>query len=137
LTPTSSLALTDLGESFATDFLDTALVPDGDEVFAEVWNRLILGDLVPRYDQEDRVFSWGRHILKCFRQPAENQEIVLGAAEEMGWGPWFDDPLPRQTGCNPKQRLHDTIKDLNRRQIPYFVHFKGDGTGRRIGWEYR
>jgi hypothetical protein len=38
---------------------------------------------------------------------------------------------------NPKILLHDTIKDLNRRQLPYLIHFKGDGTGRRIGWEYR
>jgi hypothetical protein len=38
---------------------------------------------------------------------------------------------------SPKVRLHDTIKALNRHQAPYLVHFKGDGTGTRIAWEYR
>jgi hypothetical protein len=32
-------------------------------------------------------------------------------------------------------RLHDTIKDLNRRQRRAFIHFVGDGTGKRVGWE--
>ena len=37
----------------------------------------------------------------------------------------------------PKVRLHDTIKDLNRRQSLSVVHFHGDGTGRRVGWALR
>jgi hypothetical protein len=63
--------------------------------------------------------------------------IVLCSAEELGWPLWFDDPLPRQGGGRAKVRCHDTIKDLNRRQTPHLIHFKGDGTGMRIGWEYR
>jgi len=43
--------------------------------------------------------------------------MVLTAAQEMHWQPWFDDPLPLRAGINPKVRLHDTIKDLNRRQL--------------------
>jgi hypothetical protein len=33
--------------------------------------------------------------------------------------------------------LHDTVKDLNRRQRVPLVHFMGAGTGTRVGWELR
>ena len=134
--PSSSFALTESGEAFADQFLAAILVPRDEKAFAAAWDLLILGRLAPHYDKDERLFGWGRHVLKSFRQPSVNQELVLGAAEEMGWVSWFDDPLPRRAGGNPKVRLHDTIKDLNRRQRPHFVHFKGDGTGRRVGWEY-
>ena len=74
---------------------------------------------------------------KTFRQPSGNQEIVLSTAEELLWPSWFDDPLPRRAGLSSKVRLHVTIKALNRYQKPHLVQFKGDGTGTRVGWEYR
>jgi hypothetical protein len=76
-------------------------------------------------------------VLKHFLQPACNQVILLCAAEELRWPAWFDDPLPPAPRKNSKKRLHNTIQDLNRRQTPQLVHFKGDGTGTRVGWEYR
>jgi hypothetical protein len=96
-----------------------------------------LGRLVPRYERADRLFCWGQQVLKHFLQPAANQETVLLAAEEQQWPGWFDDPLPPAPRKNPKKRLHDTLQDLNRRQRAQLIHFKGDGTGRRVGWEYR
>jgi YD repeat-containing protein len=92
------------------------------------------GDQVP---SEGRVFLWGSHVLKCFRQPSGNQELVLRAAEELGWPTWFDDPLPRAPRVNAKARLHDTIKALNRNQDRPLIHFRGDGTGTRVGWQFR
>jgi len=136
-TSTSSFALTELGEAFGAYFLDNTLVPEREAALQAAWNKLLLGELVPCYDKDNRVFSWGRNVLKCFRQPSVNQELVLRAAEELGWAVWFDDPLPGQRGKSAKVRLHDTIKDLNRRQVPHLIHFKGDGTGTRVGWEYR
>jgi hypothetical protein len=132
----SRLALTDAGEQFADEFLARVLVPADAANLAGVRGLLPSGRLVPSYDAEGRVFRWGEHILKHFRQPSPNQEILLRAAQELGWPAWFDDPLPRGHG-NAKKRLHDTIKDLNRRQLPYLVHFMGDGTGMRVGWELR
>ena len=136
-TEASGFVLTDKGLVFADQFLADALLPlwEGDRENA--WDCLILGHFLPRYDRENRLFLWGQHVLKCFRQCSENQELILRSAEELGWPDWLDDPLLLRKGKNPKVRLHDTIKDLNRRQEPYLVHFKGDGTGRRIGWEYR
>jgi hypothetical protein len=132
----SAFSLTEAGEAFAERFLDDVLVPAENGAFRAAWDLLFLGPLPPHYDKEDRVFAWGRHVLKCFRQPSVNQELVLRAAQEQGWPVWFDDPLPRVSGTNPKTRLHDTTKDLNRRQAESLIHFKGDGSGRRIGWEY-
>jgi hypothetical protein len=133
----SSFALTERGEDFANDFLADVLLPCEEGAFGEVWDGLLLGETAPRYDCLNRLFTWGLHVLKHFRQPSVNQEIILCTAEEMRWPAWFDDPLPRAARKSPKKRLHDTIQDLNRRQTQYLVHFKGDGTGRRIGWEYR
>jgi hypothetical protein len=133
----SSFALTKRGEAFANLFLVRILFSERDSDFESTWAMLTLGELLPSYQPEERQFAWGRHVLKSFRQPAANQEIILSAAEEMGWPDWFDDPLPRRGRNSPKARLHDTIKDLNRRQRLSFVRFKGDGTGTRVGWELR
>jgi len=66
-----------------------------------------------------------------------SQAQPLCAAEEEQWPNWFDDPLWWQAGTSGKVRLHATIQDLNRRQVRYLIHFKGDGTGTRVGWKYR
>jgi hypothetical protein len=132
---TSAFALSGEGERFAGNFLG--------HVFSELedllagWDLLVLGHLVPKYEREGRVFSWGNWLLKCFRQPSINQEIILCAAEELGWPAWFDDPLPRVAGLSPKVRLHDALKALNRHQLRCCVRFRGDGTGTRVGWECR
>jgi hypothetical protein len=135
--PESGFFLTDPGERFAESLLPTVLAAAEPGLRGAARDHLVLGTLVPHFDKDTRLFTWGSHVLKAFRQPSENQVLVLCAAEELGWPEWFDDPLPRRAGRNPKTLLHDTIKDLNRRQHPYLIHFKGDGTGTRVGWEYR
>jgi hypothetical protein len=136
-TAESCFALNDRGAEFADAFLADALLPQFEGAFEDAWQKLIMGLLVPAYHRDERVFTWGEHVLKRFRQPAVNQELVLISAEELDWPEWFDDPLHRKNGHNPKTLLHDTIKDLNRRQSEWLIHFKGDGSGRRIGWELR
>jgi hypothetical protein len=133
----SALALTPLRELFAELLIGALLVPRDSEELEWGLGLLQVGALTPSYDKDNRVFAWGRHALKSYSQPAGNQETVLLAAEELGWASWFDDPLPRGRGGNPKVRLHDTIKNLKRHQSPYLVRFLGDGTGTRVGWELR
>src|SRR5262249_12965343 len=130
-------ALNDGGARFADEFLAKVLSPVDAAESRQARGWLRLGDLVPRYDRSDRLFTWGPHVLKPFRQPSFHHERVLCTAEELSWPSCFADPLPRGKLRSPKVRLHDTIKDLNRRQGPHLVHFKGDGTGTRIGWELR
>jgi hypothetical protein len=133
---TSAFALTNAGLAFAGDFMVSAFLGGRDGV-REAWDSLVLGCLLPHYDGDDRLFTWGAHVIKHFEQRAGNQELVLLAAQELVWPRWLDDPLPPGQCRSAKARLHDTIKDLNRRQQVAIVHFRGDGTGTRLGWEYR
>jgi hypothetical protein len=135
LLETSSFSLTHAGQVFADRLLADVptLSEKGDD--ATAWNAVLFGRLVPRYDVDNRVLALGKHVVKCFRQPSSNQELILAAAEELCWPFWFDNPLPPLPGINPKQRLHDTIKNLNHNQRERWVHFKGDGSGMRVGWE--
>jgi hypothetical protein len=132
----SYFALTQRGEEFADHFL-ADLMSAREDPFGNEWDPLILGTLAPRYDVSARSFSWGWHVLKHFRQPSSNQEVILRTADELEWATWFDNPLPPATDRNPKTCLNYAIKALNRYQSPYLVHFQGDGTGTRIGWQLR
>ena len=89
----------------------------------------------PQWDQDRHQFRLGAVIVKEFKLPAINQETVLTAFQEEGWPPSIDDPLPPSPGIDPKRRLHDTIKNLNRNQKQHVVRFMGDGTGQGIRWE--
>lgn len=73
-------------------------------------------------------------VVKRFQRTAPNQELVLAAFEEHGWPERVDDPLPGDADLVAQERLHDTIKCLNRGVRPRLIHFRGDGTGKRILW---
>jgi hypothetical protein len=130
----SCLVLTDSGERFGIELL-TAYEPGDPDQIEAVGKEFRLGRFIPHY--ADRTLTWGRKVVKAYAQSSSNQDLVLRAAEELGWPPYFDDPLPRVLGMNPKVRLHDTIKSLNRYQKTAILHFQGDGTGTRIGWNFR
>lgn len=88
----------------------------------------------PRWDGKVSQLWWGKHLVKEFRRPAVNQELVLAALEEEGWPPRIDDPLPPTDYIDPKVRLHDTIKALNHHHLHRIIQFCGDGKGRGIQW---
>ena len=73
--------------------------------------------------------------MKRFKWTAANQETILVAFEEEGWPARIDDPLPQQPEQDPKRRLSDTIKCLNRKQTNELIRFRGDGTGEGVTWE--
>jgi hypothetical protein len=95
--------------------------------------------LAPRWDNKRRELRLARKVVKRFRVPAPNQEMILAAFQEEGWPNCIDDPLPPKGDLDPKRRLHDTIKALNRkhRQKPPLIHFVGNGTGKNVVWELR
>ncbi|MGE4002324.1 MAG: hypothetical protein AB7I48_19115, partial [Planctomycetaceae bacterium] len=62
-------------------------------------------------------------IVKRFKQHSPNQEAVLTAFQEEGWPGGVLDPLTPIPKQDPKQRLRDTIKNLNRHQIDGEIHF--------------
>jgi hypothetical protein len=94
---------------------------------------------VPCWDRKRRELRIGGIVVKRFKWPAENQEQVLDAFEEEGWPPRIDDPLLPHPKIDPKRRLHDTLKCLNRKQLNGYDKFRGDGTGKgvllEINWD--
>ncbi len=90
----------------------------------------------PHWDRDRHELRFGSVLVKQFKLPSPNQEMILMALEEEGWPPRIDDPLPASKEVHAKQRLHDTIKSLNRKQKTRLLRFMGDGTGQGIRWEF-
>jgi hypothetical protein len=76
-------------------------------------------------------------VVKRFRVPARNQEVILSTFEEDGWPEYIDDPLPIKNGIDPKTRLHDAINRLNHSQENPLVRFHGNGSGTGVFWKLR
>lgn len=89
---------------------------------------------VPEWDNDQRILKFDDVVVKRFRWPAANQELIVKAFEEQGWPKCIEDPLPRSETVNPKTRLHDTIKCLNRNQINGVIRFHGNGDGTGVIW---
>lgn len=89
----------------------------------------------PDWDDVRHELRWGGLVVKQFRTPSKNQQTILRAFEEDGWPPRIDDPLPQVPEIDPKRRLGDTIKSLNRKQQHPLLRFRGDGSGSGVRWE--
>ena len=90
---------------------------------------------IPTWDAERRQLLYAGRLIKEFRSNSPNQESVLVAFQEEGWPPRIYDPLPPQPDLEPKERLRNTIKSLNRKQKTRLIRFMGDGTGEAILWD--
>ena len=91
--------------------------------------------LQPSWDCIRHELRLGNRLVKKFKWRAQNQEAILSAFEEESWPARIDDPLPPVMGKNPKRRLSDAIKCLNRHQSLSLIRFSGDGTGEGVLWE--
>ena len=89
----------------------------------------------PVWDDQRHELRLGGTLVKRFKWRAANQEAVLAAFQEEGWPPRIDDPLSPVPDTDPKRRLSDAIKCLNRKQANSLLRFSGDGTGEGILWE--
>ncbi|HVU88287.1 MAG TPA: hypothetical protein VHD36_13285 [Pirellulales bacterium] len=90
---------------------------------------------LPKWDRDRRQLRFDGQVVKEFKLPSPNQEAVLMALEEEGWPARIDDPLSPSPNLDPRRRLHDTIKALNRNQKRTLLRFMGDGSGEGIRWE--
>ena len=93
------------------------------------------GSALPHWDRDRQELRVGNVVVKQFKVPAPNQEMIIAAFEEEGWPPRIDDPLPPHPQQDSKRRLHDTINSLNRNQREELIRFLGDGSGQGIRWE--
>jgi hypothetical protein len=91
--------------------------------------------ILPVWDPDRQELRLGSTVVKQFKVPAINQEIVLASFQEEGWPVRIDDPLPPQAGFEPKRRLHETITSLNRNQKRRLISFHGDGSGQGVRWQ--
>ena len=89
----------------------------------------------PHWHSERHELTMSGRVVKRFRWPAANQETILSAFHEEHWPPKIDDPLPQVRTLDPRRRLSDTIKCLNRNQCERLIRFRGDGTGEGVLWD--
>ena len=90
---------------------------------------------VPTWDDQRHELRLGDVLVKRFKWRASNQEAILAAFHEEGWPARIDDPLSPVPETDPKRRLSDTIKCLNRKQQNPVIRFSGDGTGEGVLWD--
>jgi len=87
----------------------------------------------PTWDSMARQLRLGDRIVKQFRRPAPNQELILAAFQEESWPSQIWDPLPRVTGRSSKTRRQVAIRHLNAAQYTPIIRFYGNG-GDMICW---
>lgn len=132
-TPETCFVLTAAGAGILCGAQEEASLPAS---AAPMPKLAVFADPVPHWDRRMRTLYFGHRIVKRFRQPAANQETVLAALEQEGWTHVIDDPLPPVDSESPSEmRLRDTIRRLNLNQVNHLLHFYGDGSGLRVGWE--
>jgi hypothetical protein len=135
----TSFMLTPVGYDLANEVLSKSTLtgaskPARESLQSDHAHNLIDGKTIPKWDHERRELRFCGSLIKRFRWAALNQETILAAYEEEGWPIRIDDPLPQKQNQNPKCRLHDTIKCLNRYHENRVIHFSGDGTGEGVLW---
>ncbi len=127
----SCFILTPAGVEFATE----SLLEPACEVSSPVPQPIVVATVLPVWDVGRHELSFQGRVVKRFRQHSPNQEAVLTAFQEEGWPAGVYDPLSPLPNHDPKQRLRDTIKNLNRHQNERLIQFAGDGSGERVLWE--
>jgi hypothetical protein len=127
--------LTDKGAEFASRFLDAGR-STGPDVTSFLQESNSQNDAAhPCWLPERRELHLNGSLVKRYKWQAMNQETVLAVFEEEGWPHRIDDPLPQAPEQDPKRRLSDTIKCLNRKQTNRLVLFRGDGAGEGVVWD--
>jgi hypothetical protein len=86
----------------------------------------------PHWDDDRRILYWCGRPVKRYRYEAPNQEFVLKLFESCCWVHRLEIALPEDGGGNYKERLHDTIKQLNRSLRPV-LRFRQAGAW--VSWE--
>ncbi|MFT3920932.1 MAG: hypothetical protein QM778_00190 [Myxococcales bacterium] len=85
----------------------------------------------PFWNHELRHLLWGSLLVKEYKHPAPNQELILTTFQREDWPSRIENPLSEEM---PKRRLHDTIATLNRGQLHAVLHFYADGNASGVCW---
>jgi len=128
VTSTGLQLANELASEFGSEFLYLPLAENEEQNVAGVV-------LQPVWDDQRHELRLGDVVVKKFKWRAANQEAILAAFQEDGWPARIDDPLSPVPESDPKRRLGDTIKCLNRKQQSSLLRFSGDGTGEGVLWD--
>jgi hypothetical protein len=90
---------------------------------------------LPSYDVRSRILRWRGEVAKRLARKAPCQETVLQAFHMAGWPERIADPLGEELDFDPKERLRETVKSLNKGLAEGTIRFRADGTGRGVRWE--
>jgi hypothetical protein len=88
----------------------------------------------PVWDQSLHTLYWNGRVLKHFKSEAPNQEALLREFEAARWPPCVSARSFDQFGVRTKERLHESIKSLNR-NVGFCLRFTQEGNGTRICWQ--
>ena len=137
ISPQSCLTLTRKGVEFASDIVDdkASFETDVKRIESIRDTETVESELTPRWDADRQELRYAGELVKRYRLPSPNQTAILSAFHEERWPSRIDDPLPPRYDQNPKRRLHDTIRNLNRSHHASLVRFTGDGSGQGVIWE--
>ncbi len=133
----SSFVITDLGVELVEQCLSAMKLQQSKNDFSGRQSPSARQELKPSWDFERHELRCGGQVVKKFKWRAANQEMILATFEQEGWPAHIDDPLPQEPDIDPKRRLADAIKSLNRHQKISLVRFCGDGTGQGVLWELK
>ena len=102
----------------------------------ELWEgpRIVTGG-IPVWHPDVRELRFGGELVKQYRVPARNQELILEIFEEDGWPTHIDDPLPPSRDVDSRSRLQNAIQRLNQKQLNPALRFRGNGNGNGVYWE--
>ena len=125
--------LCELTESFSShaDPDRTAIVPDPS---APARPNAVPARLErPQWNPDRRELSFREQLVKFYRVPSPNQELILSVFQEDNWPEFIDDPLPPHGDVDPHRRLQATVKSLNRHQTDRLIRFRCNRS--RVFWQ--
>ncbi len=82
----------------------------------------------PVWDRDLFTLSWRGEVIRVITREAESLEPLLRAFQDANWPSRIDNPLTDENGVDPRERLHNAVKHLNRQQ-PMRIRFERDGHG--------
>jgi hypothetical protein len=130
----SCFVLTQAGLSFARRAARLARRdPDGKAVSDSYGHDEDKARELPDWDKRSHTLYWRGKVVKHYKGHAVNQEAVLNAFKKHKWASCVAVALPADAGVSAKERLHNTIKNLNRSVRPSLC-FRQEGSGTRVRW---
>jgi hypothetical protein len=90
--------------------------------------------LTPVWDTTQHQLRLGATIVKQYKLARPSQETILAAFDEVGWPPFIENPLPKDSHVDAKTRLLDAIESLNRNQRSPRICFATDSDGAEVYW---